>query len=79
MVLCRQGSFGYGSRNADGSRILEFADGLNLSHLQHDLTCSIILEMRDRARCATLFSLSPHNSLPSCKISRLVGFCPGFT
>jgi len=25
-----QGSFGYGSRNADGSRILEFADGLNL-------------------------------------------------
>jgi len=22
--------FGYGSRNADGSRILEFADGLNL-------------------------------------------------
>ena len=25
------GGFGYGSRNADGSRILEFADGLNLS------------------------------------------------
>ena len=24
------GSFGYGDRNADGSRILEFADGLNL-------------------------------------------------
>ena len=24
------GSYGYGSRNADGSRILEFADGLNL-------------------------------------------------
>ena len=24
------GDFGYGSRNADGSRILEFADGLNL-------------------------------------------------
>ena len=24
------GGFGYGSRNADGSRILEFADGLNL-------------------------------------------------
>jgi len=24
------GCFGYGSRNADGSRILEFADGLNL-------------------------------------------------
>ena len=23
------GGFGYGSRNADGSRILEFADGLN--------------------------------------------------
>jgi len=22
--------FGYGSKNADGSRILEFADGLNL-------------------------------------------------
>ena len=29
------GGFGYGSRNADGSRILEFADGLNLSQLQH--------------------------------------------
>ena len=29
------GGFGYGSRNADGSRILEFADGLNFSHLQH--------------------------------------------
>ena len=25
-----RGGFGYGSRNADGSRILEFADGLNL-------------------------------------------------
>ena len=24
------GGFGYGSRNADGSSILEFADGLNL-------------------------------------------------
>ena len=24
------GGFGYGSRNADGSKILEFADGLNL-------------------------------------------------
>jgi len=24
------GGFGYGSRNADGSRLLEFADGLNL-------------------------------------------------
>ena len=24
------GGFGYGSRNADGSRKLEFADGLNL-------------------------------------------------
>ena len=24
------GGFGYGTRNADGSRILEFADGLNL-------------------------------------------------
>ena len=24
------GGFGYGPRNADGSRILEFADGLNL-------------------------------------------------
>ena len=24
------GGFGYGSRNADGSRMLEFADGLNL-------------------------------------------------
>jgi len=24
------GGFGYGSRNTDGSRILEFADGLNL-------------------------------------------------
>ena len=24
------GGFGYGSRNADGSRILDFADGLNL-------------------------------------------------
>ena len=24
------GGFGYGSRNADGFRILEFADGLNL-------------------------------------------------
>ena len=24
------GGFGYGFRNADGSRILEFADGLNL-------------------------------------------------
>ena len=24
------GGFGYGSRNADGSRIMEFADGLNL-------------------------------------------------
>jgi len=24
------GGFGYGDRNADGSRILEFADGLNL-------------------------------------------------
>jgi len=23
------GGFGYGSRNTDGSRILEFADGLN--------------------------------------------------
>ena len=23
------GGFGYGSRNADGSRILEFSDGLN--------------------------------------------------
>jgi len=29
------GGFRYGSRNADGSRILEFADGLNFSHLQH--------------------------------------------
>ena len=29
------GGFGYGDRNADASRILEFADGLNLSHLQH--------------------------------------------
>jgi len=26
------GGFGYGSRNADGSRILEFADGLNRLH-----------------------------------------------
>ena len=26
------GGFGYGSRNADGSRILEFADGLNLGY-----------------------------------------------
>jgi len=25
-----QGGFGYADRNADGSRILEFADGLNL-------------------------------------------------
>jgi len=25
-----RGGFGYGDRNADGSRILEFADGLNL-------------------------------------------------
>jgi len=24
------GGFGYSSRNADGSRIMEFADGLNL-------------------------------------------------
>jgi len=24
------GGFGYGDKNADGSRILEFADGLNL-------------------------------------------------
>jgi len=30
------GGFGYGDKNADGSRILQFADGLNkLSHLQH--------------------------------------------
>jgi len=27
--------FRYGDRNAGGSRILEFAEGLNLSHLQH--------------------------------------------
>ena len=27
------GGFGYGSRNADGSRILEFADGLNCNTL----------------------------------------------
>jgi len=26
----KHGGFGYGDRNADGSRILEFADGLNL-------------------------------------------------
>ena len=26
------GGFGYGSRNVDGSRILEFADGLNLGY-----------------------------------------------
>ena len=29
------GGFGYGSRNAYGSRILEFADGAKLGHLQH--------------------------------------------
>jgi len=29
------GGFGCGCRNADGSRILEFAVGLNFSHLQH--------------------------------------------
>ena len=31
------GGFGYGSRNADGSMILEFADGLNYSrqNIQH--------------------------------------------
>ena len=28
--------FGYGSRNADGSRILEFADGLNLQHIVYE-------------------------------------------
>ena len=28
--MLAHGGFGYGSRNADGSRILEFADGLNL-------------------------------------------------
>ena len=33
------GSFGYGDRNADGSRILEFADGLNLGHVAHK--CSL--------------------------------------
>jgi len=34
------GCFGYGSRNADGSRILEFADGLNL------VICNDILRSR---------------------------------
>jgi len=29
------GGFGYGSRNADGSRILEFADGLKLVICKH--------------------------------------------
>ena len=29
--------------------------------------------------CATKFSLCMHIHLPSCKISRLVGFCPGST
>ena len=29
-MMGTHGGFGYGSRNADGSRILEFADGLNL-------------------------------------------------
>jgi len=29
------GGFGHGDRNADGSRIVEFADRQNLSHLQH--------------------------------------------
>jgi len=29
--------------------------------------------------CATEFSLCVHIHLPSCKISRLVGFCPGST
>jgi len=32
------GSFGYGARNADGSRILEFTDWLNLSHPSQDGT-----------------------------------------
>jgi len=29
------GGFEYRDRNADGSRILEFADRLNMSHLEH--------------------------------------------
>ena len=35
------GGFGYGSRKADGSRILEFADGLNL------VTCNTLFKGRN--------------------------------
>jgi len=35
------GGFGYGSRNADGSRILEFADGLNL------VTCNALFTKQE--------------------------------
>jgi len=40
------GGFGYRDRNADGSRILEFADGLNL------VICSILL-MKQESQLVT--------------------------
>jgi len=30
------GGYGFGDRNADGSRILEFVDGLNLQYIVHE-------------------------------------------
>ena len=40
------GGYGFGARNADGSRILEFADGLNL------VICNILFT-RNVGQCPT--------------------------
>ena len=56
------GGFGYGDRNADGSRILEFADGLNL------VICNTLF-MKQDSQLVT-YAAGPVKSTVDCIIVR---------
>ena len=58
------GGFGYGSRNADVCRILEFADGLNL------VICNTLF-MKQESKLVTYVKYNNNNN------DRLTAFDPG--
>jgi len=55
------GGFGYGDRNADGSRILEFADGVNL------LICNTLF-MKQESKPVTYVAGSVKSTVVVCKL-----------
>ena len=77
------GGFGYGSRNTDGSRILEFADGLNLvicntlftkqeaklvTYVAGPVKSTVMVRQEDKAKVRNVKVISSEECVPKHKL-----------